>query len=147
MKIKDIARITRREVIKTEPNASLSEAIDKMVNNTIGALPVCETNGKLVGIISERDIMKGLYKHKNDIRSANVKDIMTKDVIVGIPDDDVEAVLKTMTEKGVRHLPIMTGNSIVGMVSIRDLIEEKLTECNSQVRYLHDYISGGISQA
>ena len=146
MKIKDISKITGREVITVEPNAALSEAIDKMVNNTIGALPVCEANGKLVGIISERDILKGLFQRSNNISNAKVKDIMTKDVIVGIPEDDIEVVLKTMTEKGVRHLPLMAGSKIVGIVSIRDLIEEKLTECSSKVRYLNDYISGGFSQ-
>ena len=147
MKIKDISKITGRDVITVEPNAALSEAVDKMVNNAIGALPVCEANGKLIGIISERDILKGLYQRSNNIGNAKVKDIMTKDVIVGIPEDDIEVVLKTMTEKGVRHLPVMSGTSIVGILSLRDMIEERLTECSSKIRYLNDYISGGISQA
>jgi len=68
---------------------------------------------------------------------------MTKEVIVGIQEDELEEILKTMTEKGVRHLPIMSGPGVISMLSIRDVIEERLTECHTQVRYLNDYISGG----
>jgi len=146
MKIKDIARIKGREPITVKPNALLSEAIEKMVNNSIGALPVCETDDKLVGVISERDVLRSLYQRSNDIAVTKVRDIMTKNVIVGVPDDDIESILKIMSDKGVRHLPVMTGDKVVGMLSIRDIIEEKLTECSTQVRYLHDYIAGGSSQ-
>lgn len=146
MKIKDISRIKGREVITVKANSTLSEAIEKMVNNSIGALPVCEADEKLVGVISERDILRSLYQRSNDIGTTRIRDVMTKDVIVGVPDDDVESTLKIMSDKGIRHLPVMSGEKIVGMLSIRDVIEEKLTECNTQVRYLHDYIAGGPSQ-
>jgi len=146
MKIKDISRIKGREVITVKANSTLSEAIEKMVNNSIGALPVCEADEKLVGVISERDILRSLYQRSNDIGTTRIRDVMTKDVIVGVPDDDVESTLKIMSDKGIRHLPVMSGEKIVGMLSIRDVIEEKLTERNTQVRYLHDYIAGGPSQ-
>ena len=143
MKIKDIGRIKGREVITTKPDSPLSEAIKKLVNNEIGALPVCDLEGKLVGILSERDILKWIHRHHQDIDKARVRDVMTGDVIIGVPEDNLDEILKTMTEKGIRHLPVMAGTIVVGMLSIRDVIEERLTECDSQVRYLHDYISGG----
>lgn len=143
MKIKDITRINGREVVTVGPNDTVSEAIDKLVNFKIGALPVCEANGKLIGILSERDILKGLHQRSFDIRDNKVKDFMTKEVIVGVPEDDLDHILKAMTEKGVRHLPIMVGSKVMGMLSIRDVIEERLTECNTQVRHLSDYIAGG----
>lgn len=146
MKIKDISRIKGRELITTGPNNTLSEAIEKMVNHKIGALLVCDNNGALLGLISERDILRDLYQNNYDIKTDKVKDVMTKDVIIGVPEDDLEAIIKIMSEKGVRHLPVMTGDKVVGMLSIKDVIEEKLTECSTQVRYLHDYISGGSSQ-
>ncbi len=143
MKIKDITRINQREVIKVGPNDAVTEAIDKLFNSKIGAMPVCDASGMLVGILSERDILYGLHEHDNDITKIKVKDLMTREVIVGVPEDDLEQILKTTTEKGVRHLPIMVGPEVVGMLSIRDVIEERLTECATHVRYLHDYITGG----
>jgi len=143
MKIKDITRINGREIITVGPNDTTTQAIDKLFNHKIGALPVCEADGKLVGIISERDILNGLHQRSKDINNAKVKDLMTTDVIVGIPEDDIEEIMKTMTEKGVRHLPVMVGPRVIGMLSIRDVIEERLTEVHTQVRYLNDYIAGG----
>ena len=143
MKLKDIGRISGREIITTKPDSPLSEAIKQLVNNEIGAMPVCDLKGTLVGILSERDILKWIHRHHQEIEKARVKDVMTSDVIIGVPEDELDEILKTMTEKGIRHIPVMAGTVIVGMLSIRDVIEERLTECNSQVRYLHDYIAGG----
>ena len=143
MKIKDITKINGREIITVGPNDTVSQAIDKLVNHRIGALPVCESDGKLMGIISERDILNGLHRRGKDITNARVRDLMTTDVIVGVPEDDLDQILTTMTEKGVRHIPVMAGPIVIGMLSIRDVIEERLTECHTQVRYLNDYIAGG----
>jgi len=143
MKIKDIVNIKGREIITTKPDSPLSDAIKKLVNNEIGALPVCDLKGTLVGILSERDILKWIHRHHHEIEKARVKDVMTSDVIIGVPEDNLDEILKIMTEKGIRHLPVMAGTIVVGMLSIRDVIEERLTECNYQVRYLRDYISGG----
>jgi len=77
------------------------------------------------------------------VTNAKVRDLMTTEVIVGVPEDELENTVKIMTEKGVRHLPVMVGPRVIGILSIRDVIEERLTECHTQVRYLNDYISGG----
>lgn len=145
MKIKDIRRISGREIVTVGPNDTIAKAVDTLFDHKIGALPVCEADGKLVGIISERDILKGLHQRNKDITNTKVRDLMTKDVLVGIPEDDLEETLRTMTEKGVRHLPVMGGPGVIGMLSMRDVIEERLTECHTQVRYLNDYIAGGYT--
>lgn len=143
MKIKDITRINGREIVTVGPNDTVKQAIDTLFNHKIGALPVCEADGKLVGIISERDILRGVHQRSKDVTNARVRDLMTREVIVGIPEDELEEILATMTEKGVRHLPVMVGPRVIGILSIRDVIEERLTECHTQVRYLNDYIAGG----
>ena len=143
MKINDIARIGEREIITIQPGANLSEAIKKLADNHIGALPVCESKGGLIGIISERDIIEWFNKGNSKAESVRVKDVMTTDVIVGLPDDNVEDIVKTMTEQRIRHLPVMREAEVVGILSFRDVIEHQLTECSSQVRYLKDYIAGG----
>lgn len=144
MKIKDIARIKGREVITVKPGTSLSEAINLLVSHNIGALPVCETVGKVSGILSERDVLKCIHRTGAEIRNTKVKDIMTRSIVVGDPEDELEGVLIRMSEKGVRHLPIIHDNNIVGILSLRDVIEEQLSECNNKIETLHDYISGGL---
>ena len=146
MKIKDVSKISGRAITTIEPNANISDAVEKMVTNSIGALPVCEADGKLLGIVSERDIMKWLYSHDKPAEKTKIKNVMTTDVLIGLPEDEIDDLLKTMTEKGIRHLPVMSGDRVVGILSIRDVIEEKLSECHTQVRHLHDYIAGGTSQ-
>jgi CBS domain-containing protein len=147
MKIKDISRINGREVFIVRPNTPLDEAVKELVKHHIGAVPVCDFKGKLVGMFSERDIINWISKGNTDFKNSKVKDIMTEDVVIGEPEHELEEILKAMTSKGIRHLPVMSGGIVVGILSLRDVIEEQLTECSTQVRYLHDYIAGGQTQA
>ena len=145
MKVKDIGRLKGRKVITIGPNDNISEAVQKLVNSRIGAMPVCDAKGKLVGILSERDILKGLHQYKSNVVNTRVRDLMSKDVAVGVLEDEINAMLKTMTEKGIRHLPVMVGSRVAGMLSIRDIIEEQLHACNNRVQHLNEYISGGYA--
>ncbi len=142
MKIKDISRISHRKVVTVRPDAVLSEAIRELVDNHIGAVPVYDAKEKLVGILSERDILEWVSRGRVDIGGTKVKDIMTREVLVCNPEDNIEAILQTMTDKGIRHLPVVAENRLVAMLSLRDITEEMLLECNVQVQHLHDYISG-----
>lgn len=145
MKIKDISRIKGRKVITVKPHATLSEAIKQLVNNKIGAMPVCDFKGALLGIISERDILMWIHRGNNNVSKAQVKDAMTCNIVTGTPEDDMEYVLKMMTEKGIRHLPVMAGTRVAGILSLRDVIEEQLSECSTRVQTLHEYIAGGYN--
>jgi CBS domain-containing protein len=143
MKIKDISRISHRKVVTVRPDAALSDAIKKLVDNHIGAVPVYDAREKLVGILSERDVLEWVSRGKADVGGNRVKDIMTQEVLICHPEDNVEDILKILTERGIRHLPVISGNNLVSMLSIRDIIEEMLLECNIRVQHLHDYIAGG----
>jgi len=145
MKIKDISRIKGREVITVKPHNTLSEAIKKLVNNKIGAIPVCDFKGTLLGILSERDVVRWIHRGNSDITKTQVKDVMTYKVVTGDPEDDLENALKIMTEKGIRHLPVLIGTRVVGMLSLRDVIEEQLTEHGSKVRRLNEYVARGYA--
>lgn len=145
MKIKDISRIKGREVITVKPHNTLSEAIKKLVNNKIGALPVCDFKGTLLGILSERDVVRWIHRGNNDITKTQVKDVMTYKVVTGDPEDNIDNVLKIMTEKEIRHLPVLIGTRVVGMLSLRDVIEEQLTERSPQVRRLNEYVARGYA--
>jgi len=140
MKVKDFLNIRPRPVIKIAPNKTIHTAIQKLVKNNIGALPVCDSKGVMLGIITERDLLKVCSQLSAQIHSTRVKDVMTKEVAIGIPEDDIDYVMATMTQKGIRHLPIMDGIKLVGMISARDIVENQLEESKADVRYLSEYI-------
>ena len=144
MKIKEFLKNKNRTVIWIGPEETASAAIRMLVDNNIGALPVCDSKGQMIGIISERDLLKVCSNISAATGDTKVKDIMTKEVAIGIPDDDVDYVMSIMTQKGIRHLPIMAGPKLEGIISARDIIEEQLEKSKAQVRYLSDYISGGF---
>jgi len=142
-KVKDFLRTKGRPVITIGPNETAITAIQKLVENNIGALPVCDVKGTVLGILAERDLLRECSQRSRAIGSTRVKDIMTKDVIIGVPEDDLDYVLDIMTQKGIRHLPIMVGPKLEGIISMRDIVEVQLEESKATVRLLSDYISGG----
>ncbi len=144
MKIHELLKTKGRPVLTIGPNESVLTAIRKLVENNIGALPVCDAKGAVVGIVSERDLLKESSERSRALGGTKVKDVMTKDVAIGIPEDDLDYAMSVMTQKGIRHLPIMVGPKLEGIISIRDVVETELEESKAQVRYLSDYISGGF---
>ncbi|MFC2032735.1 CBS domain-containing protein [Chloroflexota bacterium] len=135
--------IKGRTVITIGPNETVGATIQKLVENNIGALPVCDDKGTILGIVSERDLLKECSQRSRAIGTTKIRDVMTKDIAIGIPEDDLDYVISIMTQKGIRHLPIMVGPKLEGMISIRDIVETQLEESDAQIRYLRDYISGG----
>ena len=98
-KVKDVLRTKGRPVITIEPNETVATAIQKLVENNIGALPVCDTKGAILGIVSERDLLKECSQCIKAISSTKVKDVMTKNVAIGVPEDDLDYVTDIMTQK------------------------------------------------
>ncbi len=143
-KVKDFLRTKGRPVITIEPNETVATAIQKLVENNIGALPVCDTKGAVLGIVSERDLLRECSQRIKAIGSTKVKDVMTKDVAIGVPEDDLDYVTDIMTQKGIRHLPIMVETRLEGIISMRDVVDAQLEESKATVRLLNDYISGGV---
>ena len=130
-------------LITISPDDTVRAAIGKLVDNKIGAMPVCDGKGNLMGIISERDLLKECAQRAKNIDKTLIKDIMTSNVVIGILEDDLDYVMDIMTQKGIRHLPIMDGPKLEGMVSIRDVVDIQLEKSKAEARFLNDYISGG----
>ncbi len=143
MKVRDILKIKNQQIITIGPNETAFAALEKLVANNIGALPVCDAKGAIVGIISERDLLRESHRCDMNIGKSKVKDVMTQDVAIGIFEDDLDYIKSIMTQKTIRHLPIMTGAKLESIISSRDIVEAQLEESNAKVRYLSDYISGG----
>jgi CBS domain-containing protein len=136
MKIKDFLKIQGRVVISIGPAETVYTAIQRLVKNKIGALPVCNDDGELIGIISERDLLKECLRHSSTIRSTKVQDVMTKYVAVGTPEDDLDYATSIMKQKRVRHLPIVVDQKLEGMISIRDIVDARLEEIKEDIRYI-----------
>jgi CBS domain-containing protein len=135
VKIRDFLKIKGRPVVTISPNETVSVAIQRLIENDIGALPVCDDKGILVGIVSERDLLRICHLQSSAISSTKVEDVMTKHVAVGTPEDDVDYAASVMKQKRIRHLPILVGEKLEGMVSMRDIIDVQLEEAQAEIRY------------
>jgi len=139
MKITRVLAAKGKEIIKILPNQTIREAAARLAEHNIGALVVVEPDNKPVGIISERDIVRHLVD-KADLLSQPVSSIMTKDLITGLPDDDLKIVAGTMTEKRIRHLPILENEQLVGIVSIGDLVKAQRDQYEGEVDTLQNQL-------
>jgi CBS domain-containing protein len=138
MKIRDLLKIKDfkyRVVVTIGPNETISAAIQKLVEHDRGALPVCNDKGELVGIITERDIVRKCFARSEAFANIKIQDVMSKQVAIGSPEDDLDYVISVMKQKRIRHLPIVDNQEVVGMISMRDLIGVQLAECKAEVRY------------
>jgi CBS domain-containing protein len=115
------------KVVTIHPQASIREALARLAEHNIGALVVTDERNRPVGIVSERDIVRGLAREEQ-VLARPVSAIMTREVIIGSPQDDLRTVSHTMTEKRIRHLPVMEGGQLVGIVSIGDVVKAQRDE-------------------
>lgn len=129
------------EIWSVGPDASVFDAIGIMAEKGIGALVVLDGE-KLVGIVSERDYARKVVLKERASKQTPVGDIMTKDVLYARPDHTVEECLALMTEKRIRHLPVLDGDKLIGMVSIGDLVKAIIAEQKHVIEQLEHYISG-----
>lgn len=143
MKIRDILATKSRKVLTVGPEDTVLDAIKILVENNIGALLVVTGANKLVGIISERDILRETAEQEHKLATTKVKSVMTKDVIIGVPDDKTDYTLGIMTKNRIRHMPIMEGEKLAGIISLRDVVRAKLDEQEYHNRYLEQYLFGG----
>ena len=131
-----------RAVVTIEPNEDIMVAVNKLNEYDRGSLPVCNQSGEVVGIITERDIVRKCLNYGGDLLRLKVSDIMSREVVIATPDDDLDYAISVMKQKRIRHLPVLVGNKIAGMISMRDLLGVQLEEYKSQARMLSDYIAG-----
>jgi CBS domain-containing protein len=135
MKLAAVLAAKGSRVFTIEPAAEISVAIARLADNNIGALIVVDDAGAPVGILSERDIIRA-FARGGEVLGANVADLMTSPVISGTSNDDLDGVLRTMTARRFRHLPVVDGGVLVGMVTIGDLVKAQLSAFRGAVETL-----------
>jgi CBS domain-containing protein len=153
MQIHDILRQKGRNVVTIEVHQTVHEAIGMLNQHGIGALVVIGDGGEISGIITERDILRECGERCTHLTESPgpgekacpvlVRDAMTKDLIIGVPGDDLSYVMGIMTKNGIRHLPILDGGDLVGIISIGDVVNAHVDETEFENRLLKDYIHGG----
>jgi CBS domain-containing protein len=128
-----------RAIFSVEPQAPVLEAIRAMAAHHVGALLVMQ-GGSLSGIVSERDYARKVILMGRSSSDTPVRDIMSSPVITVSPDDTVQRCMQLMTDQRVRHLPVVEGGAVVGMVSIGDLVKAVIAEQQQQIEQLESYI-------
>ena len=139
--VKSVLRRKDRKVLTISTDASVYDAIALMAENSVGALLVV-SDGMLVGILSERDYARKVVLQSRSSKDTLVADIMSSPVVTVTPGHTVEECMRMMTDKRIRHLPVIEDKAIVGIVSIGDLVRSVITVQGEMIQHLQQYING-----
>jgi CBS domain-containing protein len=141
LNVEQILQAKGRQFWSISPNAMVYDALALMAEKDVGALLVMQ-DGRLIGIMSERDYArKVILSGKSSLRTA-VRDIMTEQVMTVRPEMTVEQCMALVTEKHIRHLPVLSGDKVVGIISIGDLVKATIDSKDFTIQQLEGYITG-----
>lgn len=143
MKIRNVLDRKGREVITVAPEITVLEAMAVLVEHNIGSVVVTR-GSQILGILTERDVLRLGAVDPGSLATLTVGDTMTVDLVVGVSDDAIEYVAGILTANRIRHLPIVDGEDLVGVVSIGDIVNAMKQEVEVENRYLRDYIQGVV---
>jgi CBS domain-containing protein len=141
MRIADVLRSKGSSVATVDPTATVAELISELATHNVGALPVVD-GGRLVGIVSERDVVRRLHDAGPELLEARVGDIMITGVTTCAPGDSVADIAAVMTNRRFRHLPVVVDGELAGIVSIGDLVKARIDLLESEREQLQSYIAG-----
>ena len=141
MKVADILTAKGSAVITVKPSDTIGTLSQRLRDNRIGAVAVSSNGTTVEGVISERDIAYGVAVHMADLHKLPVSALMTKTVITCSPNDRIADVASTMRARNIRHLPVEEDKRLVGMVSIRDVLNHRLDDLQQQTNMLRAFAS------
>lgn len=140
MRIADVLKGKGSAVTTVASDAAVTEVLRFISEGNLGALPVVD-DGRLVGIVSERDVVRRLHQQGSALLNARVSEVMTVEVVTCSPDDGVGDLAKVMTEHRVRHLPVVVDGALTGIVSIGDLVKARIDMLEQEREQLESYIA------
>jgi CBS domain-containing protein len=132
------------EVLRIEADASVHEAVERMVAANVGSLLVT-AGGEIAGIVTERDYLRRVALEGRTDRDTAVREIMSAPLVVVTPETTIDECMALMTDRRIRHLPVIRNGDVVGVVSIGDLVKFKSKQQSFEIRYLTDYITAGTA--
>lgn len=141
MLVEQILKTKGSDVVHVSADADLQTVVNLLDERRIGAVVAFGSKGEIVGVISERDVIRNLARHGVDALSLPVSGAMTRDVVTATPSDSVDACLQAMTDRRIRHLPVLRNGALVGLVSIGDLVKWKIAETEAEAEQLKAYVS------
>jgi CBS domain-containing protein len=142
MNVEAILRNKGRKVFTVAPDAKVAAAADLLRRHGIGALVVSRDGTSADGIISERDIVHALAEHGGAALDFEVARLMSRRVITGKPDDSIAELMALMTERRIRHIPVIERGALAGIVSIGDVVKNRLDEVESEASSMREFIAG-----
>jgi len=142
MNVEAILRNKGRNVITVAPDTTVTAAVALLRRHGIGALVVSRDGRAVDGILSERDIVHALAEHAGAALDFEVARLMSRRVITGRPEDSIAEMMARMTERRIRHIPVVEGSALAGIVSIGDVVKSRLDEVESEASSMREFIAG-----
>ena len=131
------------DAVTTMPGEALvADAVRLLNEQRIGSIVITNRRGEIDGILSERDIVHALAERGLDLLEARVADLMTRHVFTCTPDTSLEELMRQMTQRRIRHLPVLSGGQLCGIISIGDVVKNRLMELETEATTLREYIGG-----
>ena len=141
MDVASILRTKGSSVATAPPEATIADIAAKLKQEKIGALVVSDDGVKVLGIISERDIVRGLADHGLDLLEKRADDLMTSEVLTCTPNDTTGDLMAVMTKQRIRHIPVTEDGKLCGIISIGDVVKDRLDEIEREANALRDYVA------
>jgi CBS domain-containing protein len=139
MRVADILKTKGDAVHTVRPDQTIEHLVHRLRMEGVGAMIVSAGGDSVDGIISERDVVLGLTEHGTDIMKMRVADLMTRAVVTCSPADTIAHVARIMTQRRIRHLPVVEGRKVVGIVSVGDVVKQRMDELELETNVLRDY--------
>jgi CBS domain-containing protein len=142
MFVRNILKSKGTDVVTTGPEETIAATAKLLHKHRIGAVLVLDGDGKVAGVISERDIVRGAALHGEEVFSMKVRELMTRDVVVCSPHDTIQDIMSLMTARRIRHVPVVEDGKLQGIISIGDVVKLRLGEVELEAESLREYVLG-----
>ena len=143
MNVASILQSKGNDVVTARPERKVAYVVEKLKGKGIGALVISEDHRTVLGIISERDILRGLAEHGADVLDMQISDLMTRDVITCGPDTGIDELMGVMTGNRIRHIPVVEDGALSGIVTIGDVVKSRLEQIENDAQAMREYIATG----
>ena len=144
MLVSEVLDMKGRRVVTIDPEASVRDAVGRLVQHNVGSLPVVDAEGRLIGVVSERDVIRLIHREGESAAERRISTVMTCNPVTCRTDDLVDEVMGLMSERRIAKVPVVEDGALVGVVSVGDVIKVMYDKVSSENRHLMSYIHGDV---